>query len=102
MNWGAGDWSLVALFPETGRTHQLRAHLAAIGHPIRGDELYGGTSSERVLLHAQRLVLNHPLTGARLVIEAPLPVDFGAFFSEASVDAAPLPGDPKESLGSPE
>lgn len=59
----------VELFPKTGRTHQLRAHLAAIGFPIRGDAFYGGTGADRCLLHAQRLeVLGR-------TFEAPLPED---------------------------
>lgn len=58
------------LFPETGRTHQLRAHLASLGFPIIGDALYGGAPGARCLLHAQRLEID----GAAW--EAPLPADF--------------------------
>jgi len=59
----------VALFPRTGRTHQLRAHLAALGHPIVGDGLYGGPPGPRCLLHARRLeVLGRTL-------EAPVPAE---------------------------
>lgn len=61
--------SRVELEPVTGRTHQLRVHLAAIGHPILGDMLYGGAtcrSSERLLLHAWTLNLVHPLSGMPL------------------------------------
>lgn len=61
--------TLVALYPETGRTHQLRAHLQALGAPIAGDRLYGGAEGPRCLLHAQRLQL-----GER-TIEAPVPDD---------------------------
>jgi 23S rRNA pseudouridine1911/1915/1917 synthase len=64
----------VELFPQTGRTHQLRAHLTGIGFPIRGDKLYGGAPAPRCLLHAQRLeVLGK-------VFEAPLPADLSDFF----------------------
>ncbi|MGL4573426.1 MAG: RluA family pseudouridine synthase [Burkholderiaceae bacterium] len=67
--------SRVLLQPITGRTHQLRVHLAAIGHPIVGDALYADSSalmhSHRLLLHAQKLVLQHPSTGAQLAIESP-------------------------------
>ncbi len=57
----------VELAPVTGRTHQLRVHMAAIGHPILGDALYGDASSApRLLLHATTLDLLHPLTGAAL------------------------------------
>ncbi len=56
----------VELEPVTGRTHQLRVHLAEVGHPIVGDALYGGGLSERLLLHASMLAFTHPLTGAAL------------------------------------
>lgn len=79
----------VALAPITGRTHQLRAHMAAIGHPIIGDGKYGGNSqvnegegwgaqlgggiSRKLHLHARHLEIRHPVTGARLSLTAPLP-----------------------------
>jgi len=74
---------------ETGRTHQVRVHLAAIGHPVVGDDRYGrgaarppaltaGLGAGRLFLHAARLSLDHPATGARLVFEAPLPADLEA------------------------
>lgn len=69
--------SRLELRPHTGRSHQLRVHMMAIGHPILGDELYGEATSrnaaERLLLHASELTLPHPLTGAllRLRSEAP-------------------------------
>jgi 23S rRNA pseudouridine1911/1915/1917 synthase len=63
-----GDW--VELLPATGRTHQLRAHLAGIGFPIVGDKLYGGAPGPRCLLHAQRLEI------LGRVAEAPVPEDF--------------------------
>lgn len=66
-----GEHCVVALYPETGRTHQLRAHLAGIGFPILGDSLYGGGEAERCLLHARVL----DLTGAGLRVEAPIPED---------------------------
>lgn len=55
----------------TGRTHQIRVHLAHLGHPILGDTLYGGAPSDRLWLHAWRLGLRHPVTGAELRLEAP-------------------------------
>jgi tRNA pseudouridine32 synthase/23S rRNA pseudouridine746 synthase len=62
-----GPVTLVELEPVTGRTHQLRVHMAAIGHPIMGDALYGNASSApRLLLHATNLDLLHPLTGLPL------------------------------------
>ena len=68
--------TLLRLHPRTGRMHQLRAHLHAIGHPIVGDRAYGGPPSTRLMLHAERLVIPHPRTGTRVTIEAPLPNQF--------------------------
>lgn len=61
------------LIPETGRSHQLRVHLHALGHPIVGDPWYGGDPAERLMLHAASVTLDHPWTGARLTIQAPVP-----------------------------
>ncbi len=55
----------------TGRTHQIRVHLAHLGRPVLGDTLYGGAASDRLWLHAWRLGLKHPVTGADLRLEAP-------------------------------
>lgn len=66
----------VWLVPETGRTHQLRVHLASIGHPIVGDALYGGNAAvlaPRLLLHAARLAFDHPRHGTRCVFDLPAP-----------------------------
>ncbi|HEX5366818.1 MAG TPA: RluA family pseudouridine synthase [Acidimicrobiales bacterium] len=64
---------------ETGRTHQVRVHLASIGHPVVGDARYGGQRQslplDRPFLHAERLALDHPVTGERLVVSSPLPLD---------------------------
>ena len=74
--------ALVEARPETGRTHQIRVHLAHLGAPLLGDARYGGprrvgeVAIPRVMLHARRLALVHPVTGARLVLEAPVPEDF--------------------------
>jgi 23S rRNA pseudouridine1911/1915/1917 synthase len=70
--------SYLELLPKTGRTHQLRVHLKAIGHPIICDKRYGsacGLGFSRTALHAMRLTINHPVKG-RMVFEAPLPPDF--------------------------
>ena len=57
--------------PRTGRTHQIRVHLTSLGCPILGDRLYGGLPSDQLWLHAWRLSLTHPMTGAPLHLEAP-------------------------------
>ncbi len=65
--------SRVELEPVTGRTHQLRLHLASIGHPIIGDALYDGRSAERLMLHATHLAFVHPITSQPLHFEIPTP-----------------------------
>lgn len=67
-----GD-SRVELEPITGRTHQLRLHLASIGHPIIGDTLYDGRKAERLMLHATRLAFDHPVTAKTLYFESDAP-----------------------------
>lgn len=67
------DSTLVELEPVTGRTNQLRIHLAHVGHPIMGDALYGGPPFERLCLHAHRIEFHHPATGELLKLEAPFP-----------------------------
>jgi 23S rRNA pseudouridine1911/1915/1917 synthase len=100
-----GKFTLVSVRIETGRTHQIRVHMASIGHPVVGDTLYGGAAQlhdQRALnaapsraarrksepetlrlgrnfLHAARLELTHPLTGKPLRLEAPLPPELNAF-----------------------
>jgi 23S rRNA pseudouridine1911/1915/1917 synthase len=70
-------YSLVEVSPQTGRTHQIRVHFAALGHPVVGDAVYGRPSPllSRQFLHAFRLAFRHPRTGERLQLEAPLPED---------------------------
>ncbi len=63
--------SLVSCRPVTGRTHQLRLHLSELGHPILGDELYGYSGKiERTMLHCERMVIHHPITGKELELHA--------------------------------
>ena len=62
----------VALFPKTGRSHQLRVHMQAIGFPIVGDPIYG-IPAERLMLHAQSLEFRHPLSGEPIRLECPSP-----------------------------
>jgi 23S rRNA pseudouridine1911/1915/1917 synthase len=83
--------SLVELKPKTGRTHQIRVHLASLGHPVVGDASYGGGATclkaeprlrglkplvTRQLLHARALSFTHPRSGDAVAFEAPLPEDF--------------------------
>lgn len=70
---------------ETGRTHQVRVHLSAVGHPVSGDAVYGASAVlaadlglQRPALHARRLAFDHPLTGERIALEEPLPADLEA------------------------
>ena len=69
----AGECSLVYATPITGRTHQIRAHFAAIGHPVCGDVLYGARPAERIMLHCERLRFVHPTTGMPIEIFCPAP-----------------------------
>ena len=68
--------SLVGVDLLTGRTHQIRAHLAAIGHPLAGDWLYGQRNEARPMLHARELSMTHPLTNEPLRVGAAPPDDF--------------------------
>jgi 23S rRNA pseudouridine1911/1915/1917 synthase len=79
--------SLLRVRLETGRTHQIRAHLRAIGHPVCGDPEYGTAGLHglrRQFLHAQRLAFTHPLTGERLDIRSPLPDDLAGALRRAA------------------
>lgn len=71
------DHTLIECTIRTGRTHQIRVHLTHIGHPLAGDELYGGSDKliNRQALHSYYLELKHPMTGDNLVIESDLPED---------------------------
>jgi 23S rRNA pseudouridine955/2504/2580 synthase len=84
----ANGLSLLELRLLTGRTHQIRVHLAHAGHPVLGDDKYGDfelnralarQGARRLMLHARRLSFDHPLDGSRLRLEAPLPGDMLAF-----------------------
>jgi 23S rRNA pseudouridine1911/1915/1917 synthase len=84
--------SLVRVKPDTGRMHQIRVHLASIGHPCLGDPLYGGKAGgadffHRQALHALALSIAHPRSGERLEFVAPLPTDFLGFLELKSFAA---------------
>jgi 23S rRNA pseudouridine1911/1915/1917 synthase len=86
--------SLLHVAIATGRTHQIRVHLSAIGHPIVGDAIYGGVHRrvaddiravqrlERPFLHAARLVFSHPADGRRMEFTSPLPSDLQSVIDE--------------------
>ncbi|MCY3505475.1 MAG: RluA family pseudouridine synthase [Chloroflexi bacterium] len=86
----ARERSLVLAKPLTGRTHQIRVHLAAIGAPVAGDELYGRGPGPRHLLHAWRLTMPHPV-GGELTVTAPLPRDMLAAIDDAGFAAQAAP-----------
>ena len=74
-----GDaYSVVSLLPKTGRTHQLRLHLGYLGHPIVGDELYGGEPAVRLMLHAQKLTIKLP-SGVSETFISELPKEMSAY-----------------------
>lgn len=79
------DAALVECRLETGRTHQIRVHLASIGHPVVGDATYGGVRAglraKRPMLHAQELAFDHPVSGERRTFTATTPADFDAMLA---------------------
>ncbi|MCB1362273.1 MAG: RluA family pseudouridine synthase [Rhodobacter sp.] len=100
----------VALVPITGRTHQLRAHMAEMGHPIVGDGKYGGSGQEnlgdgwgaqlggdisrKLHLHARRISFEHPITGKPITIEAPLPPHMARSWATLGWRETDVPADP--------
>jgi 23S rRNA pseudouridine955/2504/2580 synthase len=84
----SADFSFLEVELLTGRTHQIRVHLAHAGYPIVGDEKYGDFAlnrklKQRLLLHAAKLGFKHPVSGAPMKLEAPLPADMKAFVEKA-------------------
>ena len=86
-----GGKSLVRLAPETGRTHQIRVHMAHIGAPLTGDALYGTAAPGlgRHLLHCETVCVRHPVTREQLVFTAPLPPEFDAALRRSMPDGFP-------------
>ena len=81
-------FTYLEVYPKTGRTHQIRVHMASIGHPIVGDELYGKKAKRlapRPLLHAYKILIEHPVRKAPLRVEAPVPQDFEEFIDAHAV-----------------
>jgi 23S rRNA pseudouridine1911/1915/1917 synthase len=95
----------VEVHPRTGRTHQIRVHMATLGHPLVSDRLYGRT--DRVLnpvmarqaLHAFRLEIRHPDTGAEMAFEAPLPEDMERLLAFLRSGGADVPETLAEEMG---
>ena len=88
--------TLLEAAPHTGRTHQIRVHLQAAGHPIVGDRAYGGAGDaaralglSRPFLHAWRLAFDHPITGERIDVTEPLPTDLADALARARGDLQP-------------
>ncbi len=85
------EYSVLEVYPLTGRTHQIRSHMVYIGHPVLGDKVYGGLDQvgdhtfTRQMLHARRISLTHPDTGKRVVFEAPVPKDMQAILKDSSI-----------------
>jgi 23S rRNA pseudouridine955/2504/2580 synthase len=95
---GEGTFSLLEVTIKTGRTHQIRVHLASQGHPIAGDDKYGDfdlnktlqkQGLKRMYLHAWRLQFNHPASGERVELLAGLPPELKKFADHAAVPAPP-------------
>ena len=86
----APGYTLLEVFPKTGRTHQIRVHLSALGYPIVGDALYGGKDPrlERQFLHAHLLGIRLPGTGDYMEFTSPLPADLKAFLSQLNMNGA--------------
>jgi 23S rRNA-/tRNA-specific pseudouridylate synthase len=88
--------ALMEAAPGTGRTHQIRVHLASAGHPILGDRAYGGGGDDarrlgldRPFLHSWRLTFIHPVTGERIALEEPLPPELAEALDRARHDLQP-------------
>jgi len=102
-----GDYSLVECRLETGRTHQIRIHLAEQGHPVCGDLMYRGpfggelisdeSDAPRLALHARLLSFEHPESGQRLQFESELPSDLAAFADSLRANVAESPPEPESS-----
>lgn len=77
------DYSLLSLWLETGKTHQIRCHMSYLGYPLLGDELYGGSRDKinRQALHCASMAFSHPVTGKKISISAPMPQDMQMLIS---------------------
>lgn len=82
---GGADYAVIRLRLKTGRTHQIRVHMACIGHPLLGDDLYGGQKDKiyRQALHSWRVNFHHPFSDKQLQIEAPIPSDMEQIINQS-------------------
>nr|WP_207190002.1 RluA family pseudouridine synthase [Ramlibacter ginsenosidimutans] len=96
---GTPGFSLLEVTIKTGRTHQIRVHLASAGHPIAGDDKYGDfelnkalarQGLRRMFLHAWRLQFDHPATGERIALQAPLPAELQKFTDHVRAHPSPV------------
>jgi hypothetical protein len=87
-----GGYSLARFVLETGRTHQIRVHMAYLGYPLAGDAMYGGncTGMSRQALHCAYVSFRHPVDGRALTVRAPLPEDMCSLLRRAGIDPALL------------
>lgn len=88
----AEEYCFVRCILHTGRTHQIRVHMASAGHPLVADLVYGGVATramQRQALHAHRLAFKHPITGVHLQFEAPPPADFSGLLENLSLSYNP-------------
>jgi 23S rRNA pseudouridine1911/1915/1917 synthase len=81
-SWDGPNLSLLEVQLETGRTHQIRVHMASIDHPVVGDTMYGGQPSERLWLHAVALSFMHPVRGEEITVTSPLPDELRGLLDE--------------------
>jgi 23S rRNA pseudouridine1911/1915/1917 synthase len=79
------DFTYVEVRIGTGRTHQIRAHFAGVGHPVAGDRLYGARPGPRIFLHARRIGFTTPATGERVMVEAELPDELQRWLGELPI-----------------
>lgn len=77
---------MLEIYPRTGRTNQIRVHLAHAGHPIVGDEIYGGERAGRMLLHSKKISFIHPSKRRLASFTAPLPEDFISAVQNLDID----------------
>ncbi len=80
------DFTFIECKIETGRTHQIRVHMASIGHPVLGDKTYGKKNDKlNMMLHAYKIIFNHPRTNKKIVLETKIPERFNVLFAKTKI-----------------